>query len=87
MSASLSLSFNLSPSLIYIYLSFSLTLSPLLHSAEIHAQLMRAGVYVVPGSKLYGSDPGWIRLIFSVREEELDEGGRRESFSCTYDDD
>lgn len=48
---------------------------------------MRAGVYVVPGSKLYGSDPGWIRLIFSVREEELDEGGRRESFSCTYDDD
>ncbi|ROT69908.1 1-aminocyclopropane-1-carboxylate synthase-like protein 1 [Penaeus vannamei] len=44
---------------------------------EIHAQLMRAGVYVVPGSKLYGSDPGWIRLIFSVREEELDEGLRR----------
>ncbi|XP_063594441.1 1-aminocyclopropane-1-carboxylate synthase-like protein 1 [Penaeus indicus] len=44
---------------------------------EIHAQLMRAGVYVVPGSKLYGADPGWIRLIFSVGEEELDEGLKR----------
>lgn len=41
---------------------------------------MRAGVYVVPGSKLYGADPGWIRLIFSVGEEELDEGRQRKGF-------
>ncbi|XP_042856908.1 1-aminocyclopropane-1-carboxylate synthase-like protein 1 [Penaeus japonicus] len=44
---------------------------------DIHAQMMQAGVYVVPGSKLYCVNPGWIRLIFSVTEDELDEGLRR----------
>ncbi|XP_068238829.1 probable inactive 1-aminocyclopropane-1-carboxylate synthase-like protein 2 [Palaemon carinicauda] len=41
---------------------------------RLHQDIFDAGVYVVPGTKLYCSTPGWFRLIVSVTRDELQVG-------------
>jgi len=40
----------------------------------IFDELFEAGLYVVPGVKNHCQDPGWIRIVFTVSEEEIDVG-------------
>uniref|UniRef100_A0A2P2IBW4 1-aminocyclopropane-1-carboxylate synthase-like protein 1 n=1 Tax=Hirondellea gigas TaxID=1518452 RepID=A0A2P2IBW4_9CRUS len=43
----------------------------------VFEELLKAGVYMVPGSAMYCAVPGWIRIIFSVAEDELSTGLQR----------
>ena len=31
-------------------------------------------VYIIPGSEVHCADPGWYRIVFSMKPEILDEG-------------
>lgn len=44
--------------------------------AELCRALLFAGVSIIPGTKFHCSEPGWFRILFSVPEEELQEGTR-----------
>ncbi|XP_064120214.1 1-aminocyclopropane-1-carboxylate synthase-like protein 1 [Macrobrachium nipponense] len=41
---------------------------------KLHEEALDAGVYIVPGMKLYCTTPGWFRLITSVTRKELQVG-------------
>lgn len=36
--------------------------------------LLKGGVCVLPGQKLYCADPGWYRVVFAAKEDALNEG-------------
>lgn len=36
--------------------------------------LLKGGVCVLPGQKLYCVNPGWYRVVFATKEDALDEG-------------
>ncbi|XP_047497708.1 probable inactive 1-aminocyclopropane-1-carboxylate synthase-like protein 2 [Penaeus chinensis] len=44
---------------------------------ELCRAFLYAGVSIIPGTKFHCSEPGWFRILFSVPEEELQEGLRR----------
>uniref|UniRef100_A0A2P2I1Q6 1-aminocyclopropane-1-carboxylate synthase-like protein 1 n=1 Tax=Hirondellea gigas TaxID=1518452 RepID=A0A2P2I1Q6_9CRUS len=44
---------------------------------EVFEELMAAGVYTIPGSTLHCKVPGWVRIIFTVSENNLDVGLKR----------
>ncbi|KAK7084312.1 hypothetical protein SK128_002087 [Halocaridina rubra] len=41
---------------------------------ELQNELLDAGLYIVPGTKLYCNSPGWFRIVFSVSPKELEVG-------------
>lgn len=41
---------------------------------ELQEEFLDAGLYIVPGTKLYCQVPGWFRLVFSVLPHELEVG-------------
>ena len=41
---------------------------------------MDGGLYIVQGKVLYCTSPGWMRLVFTVTEKELDEGEANTDF-------
>lgn len=43
----------------------------------LHEEIMDAGLYIAPGTKFYCISPGWMRLVFTVPKQELNEGLRR----------
>lgn len=43
----------------------------------LQEEIMDAGLYIAPGTKFYCISPGWMRLVFTVPKQELNEGLRR----------
>ncbi|XP_076064836.1 1-aminocyclopropane-1-carboxylate synthase-like protein 1 [Oratosquilla oratoria] len=44
---------------------------------DLFQEILKRGVYIVPGTQLYCEEPGWFRASFAVSEVELEEGLKR----------
>lgn len=42
--------------------------------SALQEEIMDAGLYIAPGTKFYCISPGWMRLVFTVPKQELNEG-------------
>lgn len=61
---------------LFIWFSVKSFLRPVTMEEEsaLQQELMDSGLYIVHGNILYCTSPGWMRLVFTVTEKELDEG-------------